>query len=188
MKHDYDFVIHAKGRSGTHMLASFLNSHPDISCEGEYNKQDKKINPKPRAKVHGAIFMYNVPAFSWLRPRPKVIHLLRNPEINAVSFIRQQKRLQMRRAGTTEGMPGPEFTLPPDKLKIEADKIRRQQREHKRKVERLHKSIELNYEDMAIDGKAEVMPEDIGKKICLFLGVPYVKMICETPVEFGTKV
>ncbi len=190
MKHDYDFVILAKGRSGTHMLASFLNSHSMITCEGEYRKFDLKI-PKieTRGQVHGSILMYNVPYFALFRPRPKVIHLIRDPLNNALSFVRQQRRLNMRRAGVAEeALPGVDFVLPFDLLARLGRRLETQQLQVRAELNEHYESIEVSYDEITQGVAVRTMPEDISRLLCVFLGVPHAILQCGTRVEFGTKV
>jgi len=51
----YDFIILSLPRSGSHMLASALDSHPEISCEGEYEMIDKIPIGHTRKQIHGCI-------------------------------------------------------------------------------------------------------------------------------------
>jgi len=188
LRHEYDFVIFSKGRSGTHMLASFLNSHPMISCEGEFEKFDLKVQIKSRCLMHGAIFMYNVQQFAELGPRPKVIHLTRDPKTNALSFARQQKRLNLRRAGETD-LPGAEFKIPSIVHIRLADALRRQQDVMRKVLIRCrYRMAEVTYEEITEGGEATVMPEAVGRRLCRFLGVTYHPMTCDTRVEFGTSI
>lgn len=183
MKHDYDFVILSKGRSGTHMLASFLNSHSMISCEGEFGKIDKKIQITKRGRVHGAIFMYNVGKFSQLRPRLKVIHLVRDPFDNAVSFARQQIRLRMRQAGRDD-LPGAEFV--PKTVGRLARQVKEQQDNVRERLGARFSWVEVTFEEITEGKEAYMMPEPVSRRLCAFLGVSFETLTCETRVEFGT--
>lgn len=80
MPPELDFMIIGIARSGTHMLASALNSHPDIVCFGEYEKAvplhyDWLGGVVKAGHMVGAL-MHN-PAPKYVR---KVIHISRPPE------------------------------------------------------------------------------------------------------------
>lgn len=51
----YDFIIVSLPRSGSHMLASALDSHPDIQCEGEYGMIEKFPLGRTEARLRGCI-------------------------------------------------------------------------------------------------------------------------------------
>ena len=184
----YDFLIVAKGRSGTHMLASYLNSHPEIGCEGEWGKEDKKIPiDQVSGRLRGCIVMYNVmkEIWGWL-PRPQVLHLIRNPETNAVSFVRQVLRYRARKLGGTP--PGEDFRLEPGELRHWSVRILREQ-QSVREVLDSHgfQTLTLRYEDLLDDdGVGRVMPAERALQICDFLGVAPLELVCSLVPEFRT--
>lgn len=51
----YDFFILSLPRSGSHMLASALDSHPDICCTGEYGMTEKFPIGRSGGKIKGCI-------------------------------------------------------------------------------------------------------------------------------------
>ena len=51
----YDFIILSLPRSGSHMLASALDSHPDIQCAGEYEMTEKFPLGRTEKRVKGCI-------------------------------------------------------------------------------------------------------------------------------------
>lgn len=93
-----DFAIVCHQRSGSHLLATALNSHPDICCQGEllqvFKSPMKRYAPKPvwPTGIAGAIMMYS----HWKLVRQlgiapqKFIHLLRSPEATAISVARNR--------------------------------------------------------------------------------------------------
>lgn len=93
-----DFAILTVGRTGSHLLASLLNSHPQIGCYGElqtldaHNKDDIRIDPN---KVSGAITGCIVPYPMWRRldEFDKVIFCTRkNKEDHARSYAKNIKK------------------------------------------------------------------------------------------------
>lgn len=82
-----DFLILATQRSGSHMLASALNSHPDISCQGEIARKDEVIEAS-EGNVTGAILMYNNwRAFGRRFEAGKIIHLVRDAKSTSWSRL-----------------------------------------------------------------------------------------------------
>ncbi len=51
----YDFIILSLPRSGSHMLASALDSHPEIQCQGEYEMIEKFPLGRNEAPIKGCI-------------------------------------------------------------------------------------------------------------------------------------
>lgn len=81
----YDFIIITHQRCGSHLLATALNSHPDIACEGE---QGDKVIKEISGRFRGMIWMCN--RYYKERKIPmadKYIYLIRNPENVAVSSM-----------------------------------------------------------------------------------------------------
>lgn len=88
------FVILSHPRSGTHLLASLLNSHPDLTCYDEVMKLRKIDFPNHLGKKNifelenneGCILMYKqflrstikIDGFARHILRAKIIHLTRN--------------------------------------------------------------------------------------------------------------
>jgi len=186
----YDFCILAKGRSGTHMLASALNSHPQIACEGELWKNTIK-SVKEQSQVRGVIIMYNVRRQITAFEIGRVIHMVRNPEANATSFVRQQRRLNARRAGLSEETInqkfGRAFRLEASALErkaaeiaMESDRIRRWLRNRRPIV----RSVEASYDELTRDGREITnISETLAAPICRFLGVD-VRMLSVSTLKF----
>jgi hypothetical protein len=94
------FIILASRRSGTHMLASLLNSHPDLRCYDEIFLSPKwklKLGRKELTKLEkneGCIVMYRHflrlgGELRGLITRSKVIHpMRRNLDNHALSYAR----------------------------------------------------------------------------------------------------
>ncbi len=84
------FVILAHHRSGTHLLATKLASHPDISCSGEPSYDytgylDELMAPE--ALLHGHIRMYKHPDVETILGGHRILHLVRDPRQTALSVL-----------------------------------------------------------------------------------------------------
>lgn len=87
----YHFVIICHPRSGSHLLASFLDSHPGIECDGEIGQKTdglRKLEPDD-LKLRGGIVMDGrLGRLSSIQPVPRqFIHLVRDPKSNARSEL-----------------------------------------------------------------------------------------------------
>jgi len=166
------------------MLASALNSHPDVICEGEYEKNTIP-DLKSSALVRGVIVMYNRLDAIEREKIDRMIHLVRNPENNAVSFCRQQKRLQAKRSGMgTDEINkrfGLKWRLSSWALKTQAARIREQQVEIRSWIDDLPvESIELSYDELTRGEEVDRFPEEIDLQICSFLGVDQRRLTVTT--------
>ncbi len=98
MTEEFDFLIVCQQRSGSHMLASALNGHPNISCSGELDIVDTLIVPSD-GECKGAILMYNRwKAFGTRYTANKLIHLVRDPEALAYSRMANSQSKKKLRA------------------------------------------------------------------------------------------
>ena len=93
---NHDFYIVTKPHSGSHMLASAINSHPDVSCGGEYGFVDRRA-PYGEGQVVGCIT--HMKAFNSARGSvslddvDKVIVLVRHNGNDLMEFTRDKDRL-----------------------------------------------------------------------------------------------
>lgn len=147
-KKHYDFLIVCGQRSGSHLLGTLLNSHPDICCRGEiWQARDKflpvNVHPKPM-QILGGILMYSkgkngdeITAIETLENYiscGRVIHLKRDPlEMARSRYV--QVRMKQAEAGGAHLLRGNnrflvKFDSPPnDELKRQAAVIEAQRRE-----------------------------------------------------------
>jgi glycosyltransferase involved in cell wall biosynthesis/cytochrome c556 len=97
-----DFAIVCHVRSGSHLLATAINSHPEIHCQGELlhvltepHKAYAAVCDIATGVVNGAIIMYE--QWELLRALSiipsKIIHLTRDARQTALSFIRNNEHL-----------------------------------------------------------------------------------------------
>jgi hypothetical protein len=99
-----DFAIVCHQRTGSHLLATALDSHPEIHCQGEllqlFLEPHKLYAPVCQVATgvkNGAIIMYNqweIALALGLVPR-KIIHLQRNSRRTAYSIIRDEQHLSL---------------------------------------------------------------------------------------------
>lgn len=147
-KKHYDFLIVCGQRSGSHLLGTMLNSHPDICCRGEiWQARDKflpvNVHPKP-TQILGGILMYSkgkngeeITAIETLENYidcGRVIHLKRDPlEMARSRYV--QVLMKMAEAGGAHSIRGNKRNkieiepLPDDELKRRAAVIEAQRME-----------------------------------------------------------
>ena len=187
----YDFLLLAGKRTGSHMLASMLNSHPYLSCEGEFGNENDTVTIHAREDgIQGCIIHYRQ-----LRKvqAPKHIHLIRDPLLNAISLARTVARQSGSRfseyaAHYVKGDEPRNQEIIPDQAVIVArvKNIERQRAKARAWFEKTGKNLlEVSYEDITGGRSVEVMPWKTGREICQFLGIPYRRMT--THFIKGTK-
>ena len=100
----YDFYIVTMPRSGSHMLASAINSHPDLQCGGEKGFIDEPKLPNEPCVARGCIThikAYNVDQVS-LDDVSKVIVLLRHDNRMLLNYTRNKVKLVLTYEGLTK--------------------------------------------------------------------------------------
>jgi len=170
----YNYIILCSQRSGSHFLATLLNSHPDIACYGESGeKMTELVNATGRVK--GYILMYNrVKDFSLL-DNIKIIHLVRNSYDTARSrWVNSQKKFP---SHLTEDV---EFSV-----KIHVREVIKLANE----IEKLHNKfreliknkphIEVSYDDLTGGRSKNTISKPNTKLLLDFLGVEYSKLSTE---------
>ena len=183
----YDFVIVCHQRSGSHLLASFIDSHPQLCCLDEQGLHLYNNSPCKDWDSRGRIFMYQ--HFMWrmdgLMRVPKFIHLTRNTRDQAYSCVRNEALLKQgikveSRAFRFNGdRPQPavqEFIAPERAMKGRIVQIKKQRKKMK---EQLQDSdvLEINYREMTDGSKSvSVMPRLPANRICRFLGVDLAEL------------
>jgi len=160
-----NFIILSIGHSGTHMLASALNRHPEICCMDEFGYDCGVLPAEPNGKpVLGRIINYRhrekVPE------NCKVIRLIRDNQSLAEAYARQDE-------GLTRGIcfeptavrtnkkwdkedPGNNF----DVMNAELNEISAR-----------HEKISVNYDEITGNADCRVIPDLLGNDLCSFLGV-----------------
>lgn len=170
-----DYMILSTQRSGTHLLATLLNSHPKIACYGE-NREKLPELLKSEGKIRGRIVMYN--RFKGYRSRNdinkiKIIHLIRNPfDVARSRWVNSQKKF-----------PGHvrekrDYSIELNYKKIyEMEKVIREEQNRHRTIIKNTDYIEIKYED--ISGGRDVVEVDNAatRKILDFLGADRRKLI-----------
>lgn len=158
------FCILTRPRSGSHMLASALDSHPDIQCKGEPYHPDRYpwLGEKP-ADIQGEIIhcKYVIKGYINLDDYDKIIVLLRD--------------LSKRKMYKDEGKVR-HFTEPTTVERIDGHPI-----QPRHTVQDLMACVGdrdhtvINYEDLLNyrDRDIRVLPSGYGRHLCGFLGVEY---------------
>lgn len=174
---DLDFAILCHQRSGSHLIQTCLNSHPDIYCFGELGFA-KELDPPAECRVVGAIIMYN----QWDRLDGQVriqrfLHLVRNPRDTALSLARNERDKALR--GSThrahyrkgEELP-PAYEVSAEEVRSWQERVERYQARFKDTLAK-RKTLTLTYESLTNNSSVEQLPEREGRRILAFLGVPY---------------
>ena len=168
-----DFVILTTQRSGSHMLSSALNSHPNISCEGELGVRDEVVPPS-EGEVKGAILMYN--RWHTLGKRfsaTKIIHLVRNPVNTAKSRLansQDKKENKGKHKAHYRKKASREFELNGKRLKEVKAHIVTEIRRMRATIQPiLH--IEGSSEELTGDASVAQLPQEVSDRLTAFLEV-----------------
>lgn len=89
MKTELDFIILCEKRTGSHLLATLLNSHPSINCQfRELAMQNRKVIVPTKGEVRGGIIHYQEAeeALKVIDPK-KVLHLVRDMKSVLRSYL-----------------------------------------------------------------------------------------------------
>ena len=178
IERSFDFLILTTQRSGSHMLASTLNSHPDISCEGEVGREDAVIVASP-GSISGAILMYSGwRTFGKRFEASKIIHLTRNPANTAKSRLAnsQDKKKGKSRLGAHffEAVDR-EVTISEKRAgEVEAD-IRSSINRMRLAIDDIP-HIEVSYEDLTGDASVTEIAVDVSRRLTSFLEVSHAKL------------
>src|SRR5574343_1331919 len=164
-----DFIILTLPRSGSHMLASALDSHPQISCEGEIWRADKRYPflGAVRKQVHGGILMYGVKHYVDLLGK-KIICLLRDHD---------ERLRSLQNTGILHFL---ETTVVDKKSDMEIEHVVKEQAAN-RNSELLrfatdNGALVLHYEDITEGKDVREISASIVAEICEFLGVNMAPM------------
>lgn len=181
----FDFLILTTQRSGSHMLASALNSHPSISCEGEITSRgvstdDSVIEPSA-GETRGAILMYNRWHTPGKFPASKIIHLVRNPCNTAQSRVanEQSKKLKGRehRAHYWKKVTR-EFEIGRKVLRETENDIKNEIYRMRKEIQRTS-HMEISYEELTGNTSITQVPQESADRISAFLGVPVAPLIVD---------
>lgn len=188
------FIIVANPRSGTHLLGTFLNSHPELKCYDELFTFDhpKRQLVLPYKKIkniqdiedgEGFIVMYRqIINLGEIVRGFKVIHLIRDLRKNAISYYISYHRIKLGLG--IEAKPHYHYwEKKPDMkdLKISEASIGRMARRIKgrRKIAMSHINcpvLEVSYEYLCQNKSVPSLSEEKAKPICDFLGVRPMKL------------
>ena len=163
-----DFVIVSQARSGSHMLATALDSHPDIACGGEVNANDQigsTFGYVLGCLVKGAM-LHRLKGF-----KGKYIHLTRKPEDIAASI---------QNSWQAQGEKPDTIAMKPQRIKRKREPFTEKQlqmvRERDEPINTLFAMTDcltIDYDEMVLDRECIEIPEDVGRRLTDYLGVDY---------------
>lgn len=180
--HRYDFVIVCNQRSGSHLLASLLDSHPDIECDGEIGSLNDplfKVEPDGE-KLRGGIVMYQrLGRIKDIRPK-SIIHLVRDPLATATSEVTNsisrklnRKSHRAHRFKDEDPIETAHISPKPETVKRKVAHIIKMRNRLVRAIQKkkLH-ALEIHYEDLTQGGTSiSKCPQGITIQLCKFLGL-----------------
>lgn len=178
---EYDFYIFTLPRSGSYMMASALDSHPNINCGGE-------------------LFRKGVPLYGWLGSgngiKGGIVNLINK------QLIKNQKIIVLTR-NPQDAIKSLDTQLDNGKYHAESNNVSRVRspgkrsekmylnrvKEFEKECSKISNKLIVSYEEITNDESIDVIPEDIGKKICDFLKVDYrpLKPAFKKPKCVGLK-
>jgi hypothetical protein len=168
-------------RSGSHMLASCLASHPLVGSFGEFVGRTQPV-PFPTDPVVVGIIMYK----HWERALAdgveiaRVIHLIRDPHPTALSYLRNQAHRRIEgaahRAHARQGEP-PLRQHPIDLSELDemTGSMAAQQAEFRRRLQ-VRDVLEVRYEALTGGRSISVLPADEARRILTWLRLPYARL------------
>jgi Sulfotransferase family len=183
-----DFAIVCHQRTGSHLLATALDSHPEIHCQGELlqlllepHKLYASVCQVATGAKNGAIIMYNqweIALALGLVPR-KIIHLQRNPRRTAYSCIRNELHLSLhgprhrphalRASGAQDAR---DYPVDEKQLSDWERLIARAQQEFGRVLPA--DCLDISYEELCLDRDVQQLEPAPVRRLIDFLGVASV--------------
>ena len=188
VEQEFDFLIVCTQRSGSHMLASALNGHPNISCSGELNIKDTFIVPSD-GEGKGAILMYSRwNSFETRYTADKLIHLVRDPESVAYSRLansQSKKRLRAEHRAHFREKVDREFEINPKRLKELKAHARARTNRMRKELSGLD-HIEVSYEELTDNTSVTTLNKASANRLTRFLGVPEMELVVTDLVKPNT--
>ena len=177
------FFILSHQRAGTHLLATLLNSHPDITMYDEiYSAGVNPVLPlKKNRKIEdgeGFIWMYNqIINRRELIKGFKVIHLVRDLRENAISYWMLQNKKKLGMVAHYTDKPNFDRTLKPTEEQIDK-RIKLIKARQKLALQLVDCPIlEVNYEYLTKNKSVSELSKEKAKPICDFLEIEPRKLI-----------
>lgn len=166
-----DYIILCHQRSGSHLLCTLINSHPDIACIGETNEKMPELY-NAKGKIVGKIEMYNRVKDITKYKNVKIIHLIRNPYDTARSdWINCTKKFPAH----VKEKSSFEIKLNKKEIEKRAIGIEEMHNKFKNLIKNLN-HIEIHYDDLSKNKSVSEINESIEYKILDFLNVSYSKL------------
>jgi len=151
---EFDFLIVCHQRSGSHLLQTFLDSHPEINCLGEIGIDDP-WSVMQGCKYRGGILMYN-----------------------RVGFLKSQVPDRHNAHRIRGGDPKPDIQVDMDTVNRRTAHIKGRQKRMSRLLRTYRRPIlTVTYEELTDGGKdVEFCPEGVMRRLTEFLGVEPVRL------------
>ena len=180
------FIIVAHPRSGTHLLGTLLNSHPELKCYDELCIPQRPAKILPYKKIRkpqelqdgeGFIEMYrHIIKQGEVVEGFKIIHLTRDLRENAISYcmLRGREKLDKSYFFRSHHFCGEEPNI--KEQKIDERSIERAIKTIKRRRKKAMSYIdcpvlEVNYEDLCQNKSLSSFSKEKARSICKFLEV-----------------
>lgn len=168
-------------RSGSHMLASCLASHPLVGSYGEFVGRSRPV-PMPTEPVVIGIIMYAQwdTALAAGVEIERVIHLIRDPRRTALSAMRnRQSRARngpAHRAHAKQGEPLPDIpAIDLSAVDAQAADRAQQQIAFRRRL-RDRAPLEVHYEALTGDRSISQLPDGEARRLLDWLGLPFAPL------------
>lgn len=175
---EYDFAILSLPRSGSHMLASALDSHPEIQCQGEYGMTEKFPLGRRPGRIKGCIVQgYHISrhiAPPWIR-NSRIIVLTRSLlaiakslHYNTMNGSTYDQHLEPVQRGPQRSTPSPDTIR---RLEAEQEAIA-----HFLEFANPNALLHVEYRLLCGDKDARAIRWEQAHRICDFLGVERLPM------------
>ena len=180
------FALLSMARSGGHYVRGLLDSHPSVSCQGEWVNRttDEGFNPKPQAKALGVkLDKWDIDQLPMTLPTlicwgTRFIVLLRENQFEAArSFAQVVDKGGWWRARSGQGHPQPK------RVELPVSVFQERWDEHALWVERLKAelpdtAVYLTYEQVVADPSGSLLPvwELLGVDPPLLVESPFLKL------------
>lgn len=163
----YDYIILCTPRSGSHVLATMLNSHPDIACIGESNERMPELIHSS-GKIKGKIIMYMRTDYEGVFDNVKIIHLVRDTkEIARSRIINSSRKFDSHYTKQHEFS----FTINPDEVNKMSKNLANDIDSFRKKIKD-KPVLEIKYSELTDGGKSvETLNKKTSDKILNFLEV-----------------
>jgi len=179
------FALLSMARSGGHYVRGLLDSHPSVSCQGEWVNRttEEGFNPKPQATALGVkLDKWDIDQLPMALPTlicwgTRFVVLLRENQFEAARSFAQVDKGGWWRARSGQVPPGPK------RVELPVNVFQERWDEHALWVERLKAelpdtAVYLTYEQVVADPSGSLLPvwELLGVDPPLLVESPFIKL------------